>query len=45
LVGKADGKRSFGRPRHGWEGNIRMDVGKTWWKDVDLINVAHGRHK
>ena len=26
LVGKPEGKRPLGRPRHGWEGNIKMDL-------------------
>jgi hypothetical protein len=26
LVGKADGKRPAGRPRHRWVDNIKMDV-------------------
>jgi hypothetical protein len=26
LVGKPEGKRPLGRPRHRWEDNIRMDV-------------------
>jgi len=26
LVGKAEGKRPFGRPRYRWEDNIRMDL-------------------
>jgi hypothetical protein len=25
LVGKPEGKRPLGRPRHGWEGGIRID--------------------
>jgi hypothetical protein len=24
LVGKSDGKRSLGRPRHRWEDNIKI---------------------
>jgi len=27
LVGKPEGKRPLGRPRHRWEDNIRMEVG------------------
>jgi len=27
LVGKPEGKRPLGRPRRGWEDNIRMDRG------------------
>jgi hypothetical protein len=26
LVGKPEGKRPLGRPRHGWEDGIRMDL-------------------
>jgi hypothetical protein len=26
LVGKAEGKRALRRPRHRWEGNIKMDL-------------------
>jgi hypothetical protein len=26
LIGKPEGRRLLGRPRHRWEGNIRMDL-------------------
>jgi hypothetical protein len=26
LVGKPEGKRPLGRPRHMWEDNIKMDI-------------------
>jgi hypothetical protein len=26
LVGRPEGKRPLGRPRHRWEDNIKMDV-------------------
>jgi hypothetical protein len=26
LVGKTEGKRPLGRPRHRWEDNIKMDL-------------------
>ena len=32
LVGKPEGKRLRGRPRHRWEDNIKMD---TWEGDGD----------
>ena len=32
LVGKPEGKRPLGRPRHRWEGNIKMDFRK--WEGV-----------
>jgi hypothetical protein len=28
LVGKPEGKKPVGRPRHRWENNIRMDLTK-----------------
>ena len=37
LVGKPEGKRPLGRPRHRWEDNIKMDLqevgggGGTGW--------------
>jgi hypothetical protein len=33
FVGKREGKRPLGRPRHTWEGNIKMDVRATGWKE------------
>jgi len=34
LVGRPEGKRPFGRRRHRWEGNIKMDIqevdGEAW---------------
>jgi hypothetical protein len=35
LVGKAEGKRLLGRPRHRWVDNIRMNLGEVGWGDVD----------
>jgi hypothetical protein len=29
LVGKPEGKRPLGRPRHGWEDNIKIDLKET----------------
>ena len=26
LVGRPEGKRPFGRPRHSWEDNVKMDL-------------------
>jgi hypothetical protein len=39
LVGKPDGKRPLGRPRH------RMDLGGVGWGDVDWIGLAHDRNR
>jgi hypothetical protein len=35
LVGKPEGKRPLGRPRHGWVDSIRMDLGEVGWGVVD----------
>jgi hypothetical protein len=35
LVGKPEGKRPHGRPRHRWKDNIRMDLREIWWEGVD----------
>jgi hypothetical protein len=43
LVGKPEGKRPLGRPRHSWVDNIRMDLGETEWDGVDWIDVAQDR--
>jgi hypothetical protein len=44
LVGKPEGKRPLGRPRHRWEDNIKMDlqeVGNGWsWLRIG----TGGRH-
>jgi hypothetical protein len=37
LVGKPEGRRSLGRPRHRWVDNIRMDLVEVGWDDVDWI--------
>jgi hypothetical protein len=34
LVGKPEGKRPLGRPRHRWVDNIRMDLGEVDWIGV-----------
>ena len=31
LVGKPEGKRPPGRPRHRWEDNIKMDLQEVGW--------------
>jgi hypothetical protein len=31
LVGKPEGKRPLGKPRHRWEDGIRMDFGEIGW--------------
>jgi hypothetical protein len=33
LVGKREGNRPLGRPRHRWENNIKMDL-KMWYRET-----------
>jgi hypothetical protein len=40
LVGKPEGKRPLGRPRHRWEDGIRMDLREIAWGNVDCIQLA-----
>jgi hypothetical protein len=40
LVGKPEGKRPLGRPKHRWMGNIKMDLREIrcdgmGWHDLD----------
>jgi hypothetical protein len=43
LVGKPEGKRLLGRPRHRWEDNTRMDVREIGWGGMDWIDLAQDR--
>jgi hypothetical protein len=40
LVGKPEGKRPLGRPRHRWENGIRMDLREIGLGGVDWIRLA-----
>jgi hypothetical protein len=40
LMGKPEGKRPLGRPRHRWEDGIRMDHRGIDWGSVDWIKLA-----
>jgi hypothetical protein len=35
FVGKPEGRRPLGRPRHRWENNIKMDLREIGFGDVD----------
>ena len=45
LVGKPDGKRPIGRPRHRWEDNIKMDLQEMGCVGIDWIDVAQYRDR
>jgi hypothetical protein len=39
------GKRPLGRPRHGWEDNIRMDLQEVGFGCVDWLGLAQDRYR
>jgi hypothetical protein len=45
LVGKAEGKRPLGRPRHRWVDNNRMNLGEVGWGDVGWNGLAKDRNR
>jgi len=45
LVGKPDGKRPLGRPRHRWEDNIKMDHQEVGCGGMDWIELARDRDR
>jgi len=45
FVGKPEGKRPLGRPRHRWEDNIKMDLHKVGGGVMDWIELAQGRDR
>jgi hypothetical protein len=42
-VGKPEGKRSLGRPRHRWVDNIKIGLREIGWDGMDCINLAQDR--
>jgi hypothetical protein len=45
LVGRPEGRRPLGRPRHRWEDNIKMDLREIGYGVVDWIHLAQGRDR
>jgi hypothetical protein len=40
FVGKAEGKRPLGTPRHRWVDNIKIDLRQIGWDGMDWIDLA-----
>ena len=40
LVGKPEGMRPLGRPRHRWKDNIKMDLKEVGCEGMDWIDLA-----
>ena len=45
LVGKPEGKRPMRRPRHRWEGNIKMDLQEVGGGCGDWMELAQDRER
>jgi hypothetical protein len=45
LVGKPEGKRPLGRPRHRLVDNITVDLGEVGWGDVDWMGLAQDSNR
>ena len=44
LVGKPEGKRPLGRPRHRWEDNIEMNLQEVGCGGMDWIELSQDRY-
>jgi hypothetical protein len=45
LVGRPEGRRPLGRPRHRWEDNIKMDIREVGWGGMNWIELAQDRDR
>jgi hypothetical protein len=43
LVGKPEGKRPLGRPRHRWVDSIKINLREIGWGGVNWIDLAQDR--
>jgi hypothetical protein len=45
LVGKPEGKISLGRPRRGWDDNIKMDLQEVRCGGMEWIDLPQDRYR
>jgi hypothetical protein len=45
LVGKPEGRRPLGRPRHRWADHIRLDLREVGCECVDWMELAQDRDR
>jgi hypothetical protein len=45
LVGRPEGRRPLGRPRHKWIHNIKMDILEIELSVVDWIGLAQDKYR
>jgi hypothetical protein len=44
-VGKPEGRRPLGRPRHRYEDNVKMDLQVIGWEGMNQIHLAQDTGK
>jgi hypothetical protein len=44
-MGKPEKRRPLGRPRRGWENNIKMYLREVGWRGMDWISLAQDRDR
>jgi hypothetical protein len=44
-VGKPEGKRPLGRPRHRWKDNIKMDLQEVGCAGTDWVGLSQDRDR
>jgi hypothetical protein len=44
-MGRPEGRRPLGRPRHRWKYNIKMDLQEVGWVGMDWIELAQDRER
>jgi hypothetical protein len=45
LVGMPEGKRPLGRTRRRWVNNIRIDLGKVEWVNMNWIGLSQDKNR
>jgi hypothetical protein len=45
VAGRSEVKRQFGRHRHTWEDNNKIDLKEVEWRPMDWIALAQERDK
>ena len=40
LVGRPERKRQFGRHKHRWKNNIKIDLHEIEWRSMDWVALA-----
>jgi hypothetical protein len=45
LVGRPEGRRPLGRPRHRWEDNIKIYLQEVGWGCMEWIDMAQDRDR